>query len=82
MFQIEIDKTAVGSDMIKTRLYSQRHHNKKDDQLDILKVKDFDATLHVIVSIFPAGQTIDDVNSKGSMIKQNLFLFCRPYNMH
>ena len=48
---------------------------KKDDQPDVPEAKDLDVTSQLVVSIFPAGQTTDDVNLKGSMTKQNPFLF-------
>ena len=78
-FQAEIDKastgkTGVGSGVTKSS-DTAKDTTKKDDQLDVPKAKDLDATSQLIVSIFPAGQTTDDVNLKGSMTKQNLFLF-------
>ena len=75
VFQIEIDKTGVGSGMTKPDDTAKDTTTKRDDQPDVLKAKDLDATSQLIVSIFPAGQTTDDVNLKGSMTKQNLFLF-------
>ena len=81
-FQIEIDKTGVGSGITKPDDTAKDTTTKKDDQPDLPKAKDLDVTSQLIVSVFLAGQTTDDVNLKGSMTKQNLFSFCRPYNMH
>ena len=81
-FQIEIDKTGVGSGMTKPDDTVKETNIKKDEQPDVPQAKDLDATSQLIESIFPAGEATDDVNLKGSMNKQNLFLFCRPYNMH